>query len=126
MGLTISPTQTEVVVFSAPPSDSSDPKIGADLPAPQWHIGSSQLLVCSSFEYLGLIFHEPGSMQPALARLVHNGNGAKAGAAAKYKELHCDKSFLMIRRLFDAVVKPTASYGSKGWGTSCMEGCLKT
>ena len=111
MGLTISPTKTEVVVFHAPPSDSS--------PAPQWHVGSSRLPVTSSFKYLGLIFHGSGSMQPALARLLHNGNGARAGLAAKYRELHCDKSFPMIRRLFDAVVRPTVSYGSEVWGTTC-------
>ena len=53
-------------------------------------------------------------MQPALARLLQNGKGSKAGLAAKYKELHCDESFPMIRHLFD-----TVSYGSEVWGTSC-------
>ena len=33
--------------------------------------------------------------------------------------LTCDKSFPMMRRLFDAVVKPTVSYGCEVWGTFC-------
>ncbi len=33
--------------------------------------------------------------------------------------LHCNKSFPMMRRLFDAVVKPTVSYGCEVWGTLC-------
>ena len=68
-------------------------------------------------------------MAPALARLLQNGKGAKSVLAAKYKELHCDKSFPMMRRLFDAVVKPTVSYGSEIWGTlgleaSALKSCL--
>ena len=112
MGLTISPTKTEVVVFNRPTSG----------PLPAWQVGASQLPVSASFKYLGLIFHESGSMAPALARLLQNGKGAKSVLAAKYKELHCDKSFPMMRRLFDAVVKPTVSYGSEIWGTLCSGG----
>ena len=112
MGLTISPTKTEVVVFNGPPSGST----------PTWQVGASQLPVSPSFKYLGPIFHESGSMALALAQLLHNGKGAKSVLSAKYKELHCDKSFPMMRRLFDAVVKPTISYGSKVWGTLCSGG----
>ena len=106
MGLTISPTKTEVVVFHGGAPSA-------------WHVGGQPLPVSGSFKYLGLIFHETGSMSPALTRLTQNGHGARACLSAKYKKLHCDKSFLMIRRLFDAVVKPTVSYGCEVWGTMC-------
>ena len=43
MGLTISPTKTEVVVLSAPPSDSS--------PAPQWHVASLLFLQISGLDF---------------------------------------------------------------------------
>ena len=58
-------------------------------------------------------------MTSALARLPQIGQGARSHVAAKHKELHCDKSFPMMRRLFDAVVKPTVSYGCEVWGTFC-------
>ena len=109
MGLTISPTKTEVVVFSR----------ASPQPHFSWHVGAQQLPVSSSFKYLGLIFHDSGSMTSALARLLQNGQGARSRLAAKHKELHCDKSFPMMRRLFDAVVKPTVSYGCEVWGTFC-------
>ena len=35
------------------------------------------------------------------------------------KELHCDKCFPIIRRLLDAVVRPSVSNGSEVWVTSC-------
>ena len=82
-----------------------------------WHAGAQQLHVSASFKYLGLIFHESGSMTSALARSLQNGHGARSRLAAKHNELHCDKSFPMIRRLIDAVVKPTAPYGCEVWGT---------
>ncbi len=50
-----------------------------------------------------------------------NGNGAKASLIAKFKHLHCNKSFLVMRRLFDAVVKPTMSYRFEVWGTLFSE-----
>jgi len=87
-----------------------------------WHVGGMGLPVSASFKYLGLVFHESGSMTFALARLLQNGNGAKSRLAAKYKELDCDKSFPMMRRLFDAVVKPTVSYGCEIWGTFSSTG----
>ena len=31
----------------------------------------------------------------------------------------CDKSVPMMRRLFDALVMPTVSYGAEIWGTLC-------
>ncbi len=42
---------------------------------------------------------------------------AKATLIAK--RLHCNQSFPMMRHLFDAVVKPTVSYGCEVWGTLC-------
>ncbi len=66
-----------------------------------------------------LIFDQSGDMGPAFERLLQNGNGAKATLIAKFKRLHCNQSFPMMRRLFDAVVKPTVSYGCEVWGTLC-------
>ncbi len=109
MGLTISPTKTEVVVFHPQPLDSQL----------TWHVGGKLLPVSPSFKYLGLIFDQSGDMGPAFKRLLQNGNGAKATLIAKFKRLHCNQSFPMMRRLFDAVVKPTVSYGCEVWGTLC-------
>ena len=58
-------------------------------------------------------------MFPAFAKLAQNGNGAAARLSAKHKALMCSKSFPMMRRLFDAVVRPTVSYGSEVWATAC-------
>ncbi len=90
MGLTISPTKTEVVVFRPQPLDSRL----------TWHVGGELLPVSPSFKYLGQIFHQSGDMVPAFQRLLQNGNGVKATLIAKFKRLHCNKSFPMMRRLF--------------------------
>ena len=39
--------------------------------------------------------------------------------SAKHEALKCDKSFPMTRRLFDAVVRPTVSYGCEVWAPAC-------
>ena len=52
--------------------------------------------------------------------LAQNGNSARVRLAAKYKSLHGNKAFPMIRRLFDAVVRPTVSYGCEVWGSLCV------
>ena len=39
--------------------------------------------------------------------------------AAKYRSLNYHELFPMMRRLFDAVVRPTVSYGCEVWGTIC-------
>ena len=106
LGLTISPSKTEVVVFNGSSCDT-------------WHVGQHVLPRSASFKYLGIVFHESGSMTEALARLLQNGKGAAARLAAKHKALMCDKSFPMMRRLFDAVVRPTVSYGCKVWAPAC-------
>ncbi len=53
MGLTISPTKTELEICRMASSRT-------------WHVGSTQLPVPASFKYPGLIFHKPGSMTPGL------------------------------------------------------------
>ena len=73
----------------------------------------------SSFKYLGLVFHESGGLSPALKRLAQNAVGARAQLQAKFRRLMCDKSVPMMRRLFDALVMPTVSYGAEIWGTLC-------
>ena len=39
--------------------------------------------------------------------------------SAKHKALMCDVSFPMMRHLFDAVVRPTVSYGCEVWAPAC-------
>ena len=78
----------------------------------------------ASFKYLGIVFRESGSMTEVLARLLQNCKGAAARLAAKHKALMCDKSFPMMRRLFDAVVRPTILYGCEGWALACSPGLL--
>ena len=89
--LVISPTKTEVVVFNGPGTPCS------------WHVGSQTLPQSSSFKYLGLAFHESGSLSPALKRLAQNTAGAHAQLQTKFKRLMCGKSIPMVRRLFDAL-----------------------
>ena len=55
----------------------------------------------------------------ALQRLAHNAVGACAQLWAKFRGLLCQQSFPIMRRLFDALVLPTVSYGSEVWGPSC-------
>ena len=60
LGLVISPTKTEVVVFNGPGTANT------------WRIGAQVLPQSASFKYLGLIFHESGTMSYALQMLwVH-------------------------------------------------------
>ena len=91
LGLVISATKTEVVVFNGPELAST------------WRIGTQVLPQSASFKYLGLIFHESGTMSCALQRLAHNGVGACAQLRAKFRGLLCQSFFPMIRRLFDAL-----------------------
>ena len=106
LGLTISPSKTEVVVFNGTASGT-------------WHVGQHVLPQSASFKYLGLVFHESGSILPAFAELAQNGKGAAARLSAKHKALTCSNSFPMMRRLFDAVVRPTVSYGCEVWALAC-------
>ena len=107
MGLIISPTKTEVDVFNGPGTAST------------WRVGAQVLPQSASFKYLGLIFHESGTMSYALQRLAHNAVGASAQLRAKFRGLLCQQSFPMMRRLFDALVLSTVSYGSEVWVPSC-------
>ena len=107
-GLTISAAKTEVVVFNDHQQSQSF-----------WHVGGQPLPQSESFKYLGLIFHQSGSMSQNFQRLKQNGTAARVRLAAQYKGLQCDKSFPMMKRLFDAVVFPTCSYGCEVWGTHC-------
>ena len=66
-------------------------------------------------------------MTEALARLLQNGKVAAARLSAKHKALMCDKFFPMMRRLFDAVVRPIVSYGYystvvRGLGSGLLSG----
>ena len=77
----ISATKTEVVVFNGPGTASA------------WQVGTQVLPRSASFNlkladakvrYLGLIFHESGTMSYALQRLAHNAVGACAQLRAKF------------------------------------------
>ena len=107
LGLVISTTKTEVVVFNGPGTAST------------WRVGSQVLPQSASFKYLGLSFHESGTMSDALQCLAHNAVGACAQLRANFRGLICQKSFPMMGRLFDALVLPTVSYGSEVWGPFC-------
>ena len=107
LSLVISTTKTEVVVFNGPGTAST------------WRVGAQVLPQSAGFKYLGLIFHESGTMSYALQRLAHNAVGACDQLRAKFRWLLCQQSFPMMRRLFDALVLPTVSYGSEIWGPSC-------
>ena len=76
LGLTISPSKTEVVVFNGSSSDT-------------WHVGQHVLPRSASLKYLGIVFHESGGMTEALARLLQNGEGAAARLSAKHKQKAC-------------------------------------
>ena len=108
MGLTISSSKTEVMVFNGSSTDT-------------WLLGDYALPRSTTFKYLGLIFHESGDVSPAFARLAQNGRGASARLREKIKKLMCDTSLPMMRRLFDAVVLPTVSYGSEVWAPECSK-----
>ena len=92
MGLIISPTKTEVVVFNGPGTAST------------WRVGTQVLPQSASFKYLGLIFHKSGTVSYALQRRAHNAVGACAQLRTKFRGLLCQHSFPMMRRLFDALV----------------------
>ena len=83
LGLTISPTKTEVVVFNGNSSDS-------------WHVGAHTLPKSATFKYLGLMFHESGSMSDALARLAHNGKGAMARLSLQVCRPHVHQVFSYV------------------------------
>ena len=90
MGLVISPTKTEVIVFDGPGIAST------------WRVSAQVLPQSASFKYLGLIFHGSATMSYALQRLAHNAVGACAQLRAKFRGLLCQQSFPILRRLFDA------------------------
>ena len=73
LGLVIGTTTTEVAVFSGPGTAST------------WRVGAQVLPQSASFKYLGLIFHESGTMSYALQRLAHSAVGACAQLRAKFR-----------------------------------------
>ena len=58
-------------------------------------------------------------MTEALARVLQNGKGAAARLSPKHKAMRYDVSFPMMRRLIDAVVRPTVVYGCEVWAPAC-------
>lgn len=113
LGLTISRSKTEVMVFNSTVSGT-------------WHVGGHVLPQSASFKNLGLTFHESGIMSSAFAKLAQNGKGAAARLSATHKTLMCSKSFPMMRCLFDAIVRPTVSYGCEVWAPACSLALLQS
>ena len=56
-------------------------------------------------------------MLPALAKLAQNGQGAAVCLCAM--ALMFSKLFPMMRRLFNAIVRPTITHGSEVWAPAC-------
>ena len=75
LGLVISFTKTEVVALNG---------LGI---ASIWQVGNQVLRQSASFRYLGLVFHEPGSVLYALLRPAHDTVGACAQLRAKFRGL---------------------------------------
>ena len=104
LGLVISTTKTEVVVFNGPGTAST------------WRVGAQVLPQSARFKYLGLIFHESGTMSYALQRLAHNAVSACAQLRAKFRGLLCQKSFPMMRRLFRCLGSANSFIWIRGLG----------
>ena len=83
-----------------------------------WHVGQHVLPQSASFKYLSLVFHESGSMLPAVAKLAQNGKISTAHLSAKHKAFMCSKSFPVMRRLIDAVVRSAVSYRCEVWAAA--------
>lgn len=60
-----------------------------------------------------------GSMAPAFAKLAQKGKGGAACLSARLEALIHRKSIHMMRRLFNAVVKPPVSCGREVWAPAC-------
>ena len=113
MGLTISPTKTEVVVLQYG-------SVCCLSHVARWQHPSSHLAVLQvSGPDLSRVWQYDACLEKASPEWQWG-----SVLSAKYKQLHCDKSFPMMRRLFDAIVKPTVSYGCEIWGTLCSGASL--
>ena len=105
VGLTISVTKTEVVVFHGAGIQDSWSSHGLALPRP------------SSFNYLGLGFHESVSLGPIMRQLHSASQSARAKLQANYGRLGCMTSVPMLLRLSSTLVAPAVSYGCEVWGS---------
>ena len=81
LGLVISTTKTEVVVVNGPGTANT------------WRVGAQVLPQSASFKYLGLIFHESGTILYALQRLAHNAVGACARCGRNSEGSHVKSPF---------------------------------
>ena len=58
-------------------------------------------------------------MLQAVAKVAKYGKSAAARLSAKHKALMCSRSFPVMRRLFNAVIRPTVSFGCEVWAPAC-------
>ena len=73
----------------------------------------------ASFKYLGLVFHESGSILPAFGKAGAEWQGCSSPFECQAQGAHVQQVISMMRRLFDAVVRPTVSYGCEVWAPAC-------
>ena len=106
LGLTISPSKKEIVVFNGAP-------LGA------WH-GGHELPQPASIKHLTLVFHESGDMSPGLGNLEQHGTGAAAHWNAKiwHEALLWSKSFPIMVCLIDAIARPMIIVMIVAWPSS--------
>ena len=116
-GLVTSPTKTEDIVSNGPCTAST------------WRIEIRTFRSLPASRYLGLIFHESGSMSHHVTHMHFSVWPimlymwvAVPGCRQNSKGLLCERFFPMVRHLFDALVLPTASYVQNAlevWDPSC-------
>ena len=111
LGLSISVAKTEVLVLH-----------GAGIVG-SWSLHGLALPWSSSFNYLVLVFHKSGDLDPMLRQLHSAGQGAWAKLQANHDRLSCTTSLPMLLRLFSALFAPAISYGCEVW-VSQLQGRL--
>ena len=106
LGITISPSKTEVVVPASMAQSLARGMLYSMccLSLPPWASSSMSLTAC--WQLL--------QSWRKMARVQ------VARWSARHKALMCSQSFPMMRLLFNAVVRPTISYGSEVWAFSCQ------
>ena len=110
--LTINPTKSKVMIFSArPPKKSS-------LTSLNFYIGSDKIEIVESYKYLGVIFSSNGSFKMAKAHL----DGQAKKALFGFHSYLSDSSLPIYTcvQLFDKLIQPIATYGAEVWAPFCL------
>ena len=80
----------------------------------QFYIGSNQIEVVDSYQYLGIILKPSGSMQFAVSELCDKASRAWfaiSNVLYKYKRLPIHRAF----QLFDSLIRPIALFSCEFW-----------